>query len=109
MWASKTHQVLIASKPIVIKSKPGAKLLVKHPMPPTAKSLRQPGSKPKPKERSKKRPCIENQVEHDDLVEVEILDENPIIRQPWMRIKGTHNLAGQLRMRAEGPHNPLLV
>lgn len=40
VWAPRTHQVLIASKPVVNKSKRGTDLLVEHPLPPPKKPLR---------------------------------------------------------------------
>ena len=40
VWAPRTHQVLIASKPIVNKSKKGTNLLVEYPLPPSDKLLR---------------------------------------------------------------------
>lgn len=48
VWAPKTHQVLIASEPIVNKSKQGTELLTENPMPPPPKPLRQLAGKPKP-------------------------------------------------------------
>ena len=60
-WAPKTHQVLIASKPVVNESKRGVELLVDNPMPPS-KLLRQPVEEPKSKGRPCKRPRIEDIV-----------------------------------------------
>ena len=39
VWAPRTHQVLIASEPVVNESRRGANLLIEHPMPPLAKLL----------------------------------------------------------------------
>lgn len=84
-WAPKTHQVLIASEPIVNESKRGADLLTENPMPPPPRPLRQPVGEPSPRGRPRERPRIENEAEHDGSVEVEGLDESA------MRIKGPHN------------------
>lgn len=56
----------------------------------------QPTGESKLRRRLRKRYCIEKKTEHDDSVDIKVLDENPIIGQPVV-------------MRAEGFHNPLLT
>ena len=89
VWAPKTFQMLIASKPIINESKRGFQLLIENPMPPPPKSFRQPASKPRPQGRQRKRPCIENEnkAEKEGYVEVEAPNES--------------------RMRTEDPHNQI--
>lgn len=53
VWAPRTHQVLIASKPVVNKGKRGADLLVEHPLPHPEKPLRPQTGEPK----LRSRPC----------------------------------------------------
>ena len=47
-WALKTHQVLIASEPVVNELKRRAELLVENSMPLPLRLLRQPAEEPKP-------------------------------------------------------------
>ena len=56
VWALHTHQVLIASKPIVNKSKTGTNLFLEHPLPPSDKPLQLQTSEPKPRGRPRKNP-----------------------------------------------------
>ena len=51
VWAPRTHQVLIASEPIVNKSKRGINLLVEHPLPPSDKPPQLQTGEPKPQGR----------------------------------------------------------
>lgn len=92
MWAPKTHQVLIASKPIVNKSKPDIMLLIEHLMLASAKYVQQPADNPKPRKKPRKRLCIKNKTKHNDSIEIEILDENLIIKQLWMRVESAYDL-----------------
>ena len=85
VWALKTYQVLIASEPIVNESKQRAKLLVENPIPTLAKPFCQSAGKPKSRERSRKRTCIENKAENGGSVEAKALDESGI------RTKNSHN------------------
>lgn len=52
-----------------------------------------------------KRPCIENETELSDSVEVEVLNKNFTIEQPQMRAKDLYNPNEQTRIRVEGTHN----
>ena len=70
--------MLTASKPVVNESKQGAELLVENPMPLPAKPFCQSASKPKPRGRPRKRPCVKNKAEHGGSVEAEALDESGI-------------------------------
>ena len=54
VWDPRTQQVLIASKPLLIKSKRGDDLLVEHPLPLSDKPLRLQTGKPKPRGRPRK-------------------------------------------------------
>lgn len=78
MWAPKTHQVLIASKPVINKSKQSAELLVENPILPPAKPLQQSAGKPKLQGKLRKRPFIENKVEYNGSVRAEVLNESGI-------------------------------
>ena len=71
VWVLKTHQVLIASEPVVNKSKRGSELLVNNSMPAPKRPLRQPAGEPRLRGRPKKRARIE--VEYDGSV---MLEEN---------------------------------
>ena len=66
VWAPKTHQVFIASKPVVNVSKRGSELLVDNPMPASTRPLRQPAGEPRPRGRPRKRARIE--AEYDGPV-----------------------------------------
>ena len=79
--------MLIASEPIVNKSKRGVQLLTENPMPPPLKPPRQPASEPNPPGRPRKRPRIENEnkAEQEGFVEVEAPNESR------MRTEGLHN------------------
>ena len=59
--------MLIASKPVVNKSKRGPDLLAENPMPAPPKPLRLPTEEPKPRGRPRKKPCIENKVKQDSF------------------------------------------
>ena len=88
-WAPKTHQVLIASEPVVNKSKRGAELLIDNPMPPP-KLLRQPAGELKPRSRPRNRPRVEDTI----------IKENPSgdkLAQAMVQIK---------RMRIHPLHDP---
>ena len=61
IWAPKTHQVLIANKPVVNESKQGVELLVDNPIP-LPKLLWQPARKPQPRGRPRKRPRLEDTI-----------------------------------------------
>lgn len=73
--------MLIASKSIVNKSKSGTKLLIKYPMLISAMFFSQLINELKPKKRLRKKLCIKNNVENDDLIKVKTLDKNLIIRR----------------------------
>ena len=75
VWAIKTYQVLIASNPIINKSKQGADLLVENPMPLLSKTLQKLANKPKPQGSSRKRSHIKNKGEYNSSVNIEGLDK----------------------------------
>ena len=93
-WTPKTHQVLIASEPVVIKSKRGAELLVDNLIPPP-KLLQQPAGKQKPRGRPRKRPCVE-----DTVIKENARKENASRDELAQAIMQTK------RMRIHPPHNP---
>ena len=93
-WAPKTHQVLIASEPVVNESKRVAKLLVDNSMPPP-KLFRQPAEEPKPRSQPCKRSCVEDIfIEENDRKENASGDK---LAQAIVQTK---------RMRIQPPHNP---
>ena len=57
--------MLIASEPVMNKLKQDADLFAENPMPALPKPLWLPTREPKPQERLKKRPYVENEVEQD--------------------------------------------
>lgn len=91
MWALKTYQVLIASKSIINKSKPGIELLIEYSMLASAKPLWQLAGKPKPREKLKKRLRVVNKAEHNDFVEIWALDKNFIVEQPRIKAESAHD------------------
>ena len=88
-WTSKTHQMLIASKPIVNKSKWEAELLVDNPIPPP-KLLQQPAGKPKPRGWPRKRPRIEDTIIEENASGDELAQA--IVQTKRMRIHFLHDL-----------------
>lgn len=91
VWAPKSHQVLIASKLIVIKGKLGSKLLTRNPMPLPPKPLQQLAGKLRSQKKLRKRLCIENKrvkAKYDGFIEVQAFNTNAIT--------------------AESSHNPLV-
>lgn len=60
VWVSRIHQVLIASEPIVNKSKRGTDLLIEHPLPSSEKPLRPQTGKLKPRGQPHKKPRLED-------------------------------------------------
>lgn len=66
VWASYTHQVLIASELIVNESKKDADLLVEHLLLILEKPLRPQTSEPKPRGQSCKRPYPEDIVREEN-------------------------------------------
>lgn len=72
VWASCTHQIFIANEPIVNKSKRGADLLVKYPLPLLDKLLWSQTGEPKPWGRSCKNPvekCLTAKISKKSLIE----------------------------------------
>ena len=102
VWAPRTHQVLIASKSIVNKSKKSADLLVKHPLPPSDKPLQLQIGKPKPRGRPRKNPVekrstakISKRGHIEDILSEEDVEEETV--QAIMQTK---------RMRIHLPCDP---
>ena len=87
-WAPKTHQVLIASEPVVTELKRGAKLLFDNPMPPP-KLLQQPAEESKPKGRPCKRPRVEDTIIEENASGDELVQA--IVQTKRMRIHLPHN------------------
>ena len=87
VWALRTHQVFIANKPVVNKSKWSADLLAINPISPLPKPIQLLASEPKPREKARKRLCIENKVEQDSFANVDILHHD----KSMIRIEAFHN------------------
>lgn len=68
--------MLIASKPVVNKSKQGAELLVENSILPPLKLFRQPAEEPKPRGKLRKKSRVENEKEYNSFVKVEALNES---------------------------------
>ena len=102
VWAPRTHQVLIASKRIVNKSKRGADLLVEYPLPPSDKPLRLQTGEPKPWGRPRKNPVEKRftaKTSKRGHVE-DILSEEDIEKETVQAIMQTE------RMRIHPPCDP---
>ncbi|MCJ1347848.1 hypothetical protein MMC31_006078 [Peltigera leucophlebia] len=69
VWAPRTYQVLIASEPVVNKSKRGANLLMEHPLPPPEKPLRPQTGEPKPRSRFQKNALEKRLAAKQSLIE----------------------------------------
>ena len=69
VWAPCIHQVFIASKPVINKSKRGADQLVEHPLPPSEKLLQPQTSKPKPRGRPQKNALEKRLATKQSLIE----------------------------------------
>ena len=86
--------MLIASKPVVHKSKQRAELFVHNPIPPP-KLLRQPVREPKPRGQPCKRPCIEDTIIKENARKKNASGDK--LAQAIMQTK---------RMRIHLPHDP---
>ena len=106
--APKTHQVLIASEPVINKSKQGAELHVDNPMP-LPKLLQQPAREPKPRGRSCKRPHVKDIVIKENARKKNISrDElvHAIVQTKRMRIHSSHNLKPRTNLSEISGKNP---
>ena len=102
VWAPHTHQVLIASKPIVNKSKRGADWLVEPPLPLSDKPLRLQTGEPKPWGRPHKNPVEKRfTVKTSKRGHIEdILSEENVEKEATQAIMQTK------RMRIHPPRDP---
>lgn len=87
--ASYTHQVLIASEPIINKNKKFIDLFVKHLLPLPNKLFQTQTGEPKPRGQLCKKPCsekitIKENVGRDKLVQI-------IVQIQWIKIHLVHN------------------
>ena len=67
VWALETHQVLIASKPVINESKQDVDLFIENLILVPPKPLRLSTGEPKPQRKLRKKSCIENEVEQNGL------------------------------------------
>lgn len=92
VWALKSYQVLIASKPIVHEGKRGAELLIENSIPLPPRPFQEPARESRPQGRSRKRSHIEDkapEAEYNGSINIESLNEN------LMGTKDLHDLLVQ--------------
>ena len=102
VWARRIHQVLIASKPIVNKSKRGADLLLEHLLLPSDKPLRLQTGKQKPRGHPRK-----NSVEKRSTAKTSKKDHvEDILSEQSVKKEAAEAIMQTKQMRIHHPRNP---